>query len=66
MGNKAANRMRAISSITRIKHKQLSFTYLGVPIFNGRMKALYFEHIIETIRSKLAGWKARIYLLEVA
>lgn len=43
VGNNAANRMRAISSITGIKHKQLPFTYLGVPIFNGRMKALYLN-----------------------
>lgn len=60
VGSKAANRVRAISAITGFGQKQLPFTYLGFLIFNGKMKALYFEHIIDRLRLKLAGWKARI------
>lgn len=34
----------------------------GVPIFNGKMKAVYFEYIIEKIRKRLAG--CRITLIK--
>lgn len=60
LGSKAANSSGAIASITRINHKTLPFTYLGGPILNGKLKAVYFENIIENIRAKLVGWKARI------
>lgn len=58
VGSKAAHMADEISSITWISQKQLPFTYFGVPAFNGKMKAVYFEYIVEKIRKRLAGWKA--------
>lgn len=39
VGSKAAHRARAIAAITGISQKQFPFNYLGVQIFNGKMKA---------------------------
>lgn len=36
------------------------FIYPGVPIFVGRPKACYFQHIADNIRIKLATWKAKV------
>lgn len=47
VGRRVAPRAGAISSITGFGQKQLPLTCLGVPVFNGKMKAVYFEHIVE-------------------
>lgn len=60
LGRRATHRAQAVSTITGFGQKQLPLTYLGVPIFNGKMKVVFFEHIIEKIRRKLAGWNARL------
>ncbi|KAK9943242.1 hypothetical protein M0R45_008856 [Rubus argutus] len=46
-----------IQSILGIKVGTLPFTYLGVPIFRGRPKSVYFLTIIDNVRSKLSAWK---------
>jgi len=33
----------------------LPFIYLGVPIFRGKPKAIYFQPVIDKIKSKLAS-----------
>jgi hypothetical protein len=38
----------------------LPFIYLGVPIFKGKPKAIYFQPIADKIKSKLAAWKASL------
>lgn len=35
------------------------FVYLGVPIFQDRCKAIYFDHLVEKVRRAWAGWKAK-------
>lgn len=35
--------------------KEFPFIYLGVPIYYGRMKAIYFEHLIAKLLSALEG-----------
>jgi hypothetical protein len=46
-----------IQSIMGIKVGTLPFTYLGLPIFRGRPKSVYFLAIIDKFRSKLSAWK---------
>lgn len=36
------------------------FTYLGVPIFYGRVKSMYFEFLVDKVRHALEGWNARV------
>lgn len=36
------------------------FNYLGVLNVHGRMKAVYFEPLLDKIRARISGWKARI------
>lgn len=35
----------------------IHFNYLGVPIFRGRVKAIYLQSLIDKIISKLTTWK---------
>ncbi|XP_057808794.1 uncharacterized protein LOC131023266 [Salvia miltiorrhiza] len=37
----------------------LPVTYLGVPLFTGRIRASYFMHIYDKIVNKFASWKGR-------
>lgn len=36
------------------------FTYLGFPIVSGRFLSLHFDDMINKIRSRFEGWKARL------
>jgi hypothetical protein len=36
------------------------FKYLGAPIYKGRPKIRYFNHIIEAVHKKLDGWKGKL------
>ena len=38
----------------------LPFSYLGVPIFKGKPKAIYFQAIADRVKLKLAAWKASL------
>jgi hypothetical protein len=38
----------------------LPFNYLGAPIFKGRPKKIYFQHILDKVKLKLANWKASL------
>jgi hypothetical protein len=35
----------------------LLFQYLGVPIFKGKSNYIYFQHIADKVKCKLAAWK---------
>lgn len=45
---------------TGLSRKDFPFTYLGVPIFYGRSKAIYFEPLVNKIRNALEGWKSKL------
>lgn len=45
-----------IEQISGFTVELLPFIYLGAPIFRGRMKALYFDHLVDKLRHKLTGW----------
>lgn len=49
-----------LADIIGFKKAFIPFTYLGVPIFVGRPKAYYFNHIADNIKLKLANWKAKL------
>lgn len=34
--------------------------YLGVPIFYGRAKAVFYQHLVDKVIRVPEGWKARI------
>ncbi|CAJ2645220.1 unnamed protein product [Trifolium pratense] len=38
----------------------LPFMYLGVPIFKGKPKAVYFQPLVDKVKMKLASWKASL------
>lgn len=60
---KAERRAVPISNITGIPRRNFPFTYLGVPMFIGRPKIVYFEHMVEKVRKAIEGWKARVLSL---
>lgn len=49
-----------INRITGMTHKEFPLCYLGVPIFAGRSRLIYFEYLVEKVRKKLDWWKAKL------
>lgn len=45
-----------------VKDSSFSFSYLGCPIFKGRVKCSYFANIVQIFRSRLEGWYAKLFL----
>lgn len=60
---KSVSRIPHIQRITGISPKQFPVIYLGVPIFQGERKMVYFEYLIDKVRRVLEGWKARLQSL---
>lgn len=58
--DKYQRRVPVIERATRLTRLLLSLIYLGVLIFYGRAKAIYFEHMVEKVRKALEGWKAKL------
>ncbi|XP_024636247.1 uncharacterized protein [Medicago truncatula] len=53
-------RLSQIANFIGFKIGQLPFTYLGVPIFKGKPKVVYFQPVADKVRLKLAAWKASL------
>lgn len=60
IGPRAAHRATQIVRVTGMQQKDFLIRYLGVPIFAGRSKLIYFEHLVIKVRHKLEGWQARL------
>lgn len=58
--DKYSRRASIISRITGMSRGTFPSLYLGVPIIQGRIKIIYFEHLVEKVRMKLEGWKAKL------
>ena len=41
-------------------HQTLPTDYLGVPLFLGSSRHSYFTKLLDTIRTRLAGWKTKL------
>lgn len=60
MHDKYHRRASTISTTTGLGRGSFPLTYLGVPIFYGRTKSVYFEYLVDKIRRALDGWRAKI------
>lgn len=49
-----------ISHLTGISSMGLPMRYLGCMLHRGRSKRLYFQHIEDSINSKLTGWSRKL------
>lgn len=49
-----------LARIIGCKSSKLPSVYLGMPFFEGRIKASYWEILINKIQRRLAGWKSKI------
>ncbi|KAM1078104.1 hypothetical protein ACFX19_025815 [Malus domestica] len=60
LGKYASSRHAIIQKVLGVSRGNLPFTYLGVPIFQGRPKRIYFQAIADKIRCKLTAWKGSL------
>lgn len=58
--NSSEVKKRKLARIIGCKSSKLPLVYLGMPFFEGRIKANYWETLINKIQTKLAGWKSKI------
>lgn len=58
--DKFERRVVIIARITGLSRCSFPLNYLGVPIFYGRAKTLFFEYLVDKVRNELDRWKARI------
>ena len=49
-----------IHEVTGFRASSFPIKYLGVPLFKGKGRAVYFEGLIAQVRSRLAGWKTKL------
>lgn len=60
IGKKSRHRIAQITRITGMSPNEFPIKYLDVPVFAGRSKLVYFKHLVDKIRRKLEGWKAKM------
>lgn len=60
VGARDQHRVPTIAGILGVFQRQLPFIYLGLPIFVGRIKTIYYDHLMDKIRHMLQGWKERL------
>jgi len=53
-------RKRKLANIIRCQSSEFPSVYLGMPFFEGRIRASYWEVLINKIQRKLVGWKNKI------
>ncbi|GAV67189.1 hypothetical protein CFOL_v3_10698 [Cephalotus follicularis] len=49
-----------ISAWSNFEGQSLPIKYLGIPLFKGRARALYFEDLVERISSRIQNWKCKL------
>eukprot|EP00268_Persea_americana_P010099 TRINITY_DN14077_c0_g1_i14.p1 TRINITY_DN14077_c0_g1~~TRINITY_DN14077_c0_g1_i14.p1 ORF type:complete len:294 (+),score=44.57 TRINITY_DN14077_c0_g1_i14:1403-2284(+) len=57
MGRFNARRANMVIGLLQISATPLPSAYLGVPLFFGSARHIYFQKTLDSIRSKLVGWK---------
>lgn len=58
--NKYQRREPMIASATGLRRNNFPFIYLGLPIFYGRPKSVYYEPLVDKVRAALEGWKSKL------
>lgn len=53
-------RISIISDLISFTHGVLPFTYLGVPLFQGKSKKVHLQPIADRIMLKLFSWKVKL------
>jgi hypothetical protein len=59
-GSMTASRLNSIANSLGFSIGTLPFLYLGVPILKGKPKVLYFQPLVDKIKSKLSSWKTSL------
>ncbi|XP_058108990.1 uncharacterized protein LOC131252119 [Magnolia sinica] len=54
------SRVRSIESILGFGKSVASFSYLGIPLAEGRMKSSAFKPLVDRVVGRINGWQARI------
>lgn len=54
------NRLRAMERTLGMRQSKLPFRYLGVNLFRGRNKIIFYQYILESIDRKLLGWQRKL------
>ncbi|XP_043696659.1 protein ACTIVITY OF BC1 COMPLEX KINASE 1, chloroplastic-like [Telopea speciosissima] len=49
-----------VGTVTGFARKELPITYLGAPLYAGRLKYFFSDDLIGKIRNKVAGWKGKL------
>ena len=60
LGNCNARRTHMVTELLLIHQSTLPTNYLGVPLFLGSSRHSYFSKLLDTIRTRLAGWKTKL------
>jgi len=59
-GGISQDRLQSIVEMLGFSIGELPFVYLGVPVFKGKPKPIYFQSIMDKVKIKLASWKASL------
>jgi len=54
------SRKRAIKFWLKIPFANLPFNYLGVPLFKGMVKSIYFSKLYDKITQRINNWKSKL------
>lgn len=57
--DKFQRRVPVIARTTGLCRRAFPLKYLGVPIFYGQSKSIYFEQLVEKVRKALEGWESK-------
>ncbi|CAK8542751.1 unnamed protein product [Lathyrus sativus] len=59
-GSTTSSRFTLLAQTLGFKEGQLLFSYLGISIFRGKPKAVYFQPLVDRVKAKLSNWKASL------
>ena len=54
------SRIYTIGSLTGFSQGCIPFSYLGIPLFKGKPKAIHLRPVVDKIKFKLNSWKGRL------
>ncbi|KAK2655736.1 hypothetical protein Ddye_008788 [Dipteronia dyeriana] len=57
LGRHSLARKTIVESILGFKEGIFPFVYLGVPVFRGSPRGVYFQPLLDRVKARFAGWK---------